>query len=475
MSIMVANVKSLFKELQWHQFSEYSLLALLAITLPLSWRIALWCLILLCANTLVRIFVTRHIGNPALDRPTRICLCLMILFYLVYAASALYSSQSGEALSTITMMLPLLLFPLIFLLTDTQYLTRRHFSLLTYLLTTILTVRFIIMLIRSAFHSIDTQLYSSTTNLITTLLTQLVTPAIQALPFPELGKLIAIPPFRIAAHLFNNTPFEHLKSYLFDPLHHNYLALYILTAIALLYTELLRHWHSSRWHHARWFVILDIGLLSAYILLSGSRSGMVAWMLLSITCFLHLAINKHLWRTLAIILATITVIIGITYWASPSTYNRVTSTVNNLRNGEQGDIRQSLWQCGVETIKDRPIFGYGCDGYWDTLFQQYRARNCLGSSISGLSTHNQYIETTLATGVLGLSVMLAMMLVPVLLAVRRRKRNLPMVLFTVIYATCIFFEASFGRQMGLLFIGFWYCIILLYPLLSPTTTITEVG
>ena len=464
MSILAANVKPLFKELQWHQASEYSLLALLAVSLPLSWRLVLWCLILLCANTLARIFATRHVGNPALDRPTRICLCLMMLFYLVYALSGIYSNNPHEALSTISTMLPLLLFPLVFLLTDTRYLTRRHLSLLTYLMAATLTVRFIIMLIRSAFHTIDTQLFSSTTDLITTLLAQLVTPAVQSLPFPELGKVIAIPPFRAVAHLLNNTMFDSRPTYLFDPLHHNYLALYILTTIALLYTELTRHWHTPRWHRLRWFIILDIALLSAYILLSGSRSGMVAWVLLFIACLAHLAIARHQWRTIGIILAIVALLIGVTYWASPKTYSRVTSTARDLHRGDESDLRQSLWQSGLEIAKERPLFGYGCDGYWEALFQQYRSHDHLGASISGLSTHNQYLETTLVAGLVGLSAMLAMILIPALLSLRRPHRNLPMILFTVAYAACIFFEATFGRQMGLLFIGFWYCLILLYPL-----------
>lgn len=471
MSILAANLKPLFKELQWHQASEYSLLALLAVSLPLSWRIALWCLILLCANTLIRIFATRHVGNPALDRPTRICLCLMMLFYLVYALSGIYSNNPHEALSTISTMLPLLLFPLLFLLTDTRYLTRRHLSLLTYLLAATLTIRFLVMLTRSAFHTLDTQLFSGSTNLIATLLAQLVTPAIQSLPFPELGKIIAIPPFRAAAHLFDNTVFDKHPAYLFDPLHHNYLALYILTAIALLYTELVRHWHSPRWHCLRWLVILDIALLSAYILLSRSRSGMVAWVLLFVACLVYLAVGRRKWRTLGITLAATALIIGITYLASPKTYSRVTDTAKSLSSGEEGDIRQTMWQSALATVKQRPLFGFGCDGYWETLFEQYRTHDCFTASVGQLSTHNQYLETTLVAGLAGLSVMLAMILVPVVLAFRRPRRNLPMILFTVVYATCISFEATFGRQMGLLFIGFWYCLILLYPLsprLQPT-------
>ena len=472
MSILAANVKPLFKELQWHQASEYSLLALLAVSLPLNWRLALWCLILLCANTLVRIFATRHVGNPALDRPTRICLCLMMLFYLVYALSGIYSNNPHEALSTISTMLPLLLFPLVFLLTDTRYLTRSHLSLLTYLMAATLTARFIIMLIRSAFHTIDTQLFSSTTDLITTLLAQLVTPAVQSLPSPGLGKMIAIPPFRAVAHLLDNTMFDSRPTYLFDPLHHNYLALYILTTIALLYTELTRHWHAPRWHRLRWFVILDIALLSVYILLSRSRSGMVAWVLLFVACLIHLAVGRHQWRTIGITLAATALIIGITYWASPKTYSRITDTAKSLSSGEEGDIRQTMWQSALATVKQRPLFGFGCDGYWEPLFEQYRTHDCYTASAKQLSTHNQYLETMLVAGLFGLSAMLAMLLIPALLSLRRPHRNLPMILFTVAYAACIFFEATFGRQMGLLFIGFWYCLILLYPL-SPSTQPTD--
>ena len=111
MSTRAAFVKHLFQGLRWYEASEYALLMLFIVSISIQWHIALWCLILLCANTLIKIIVTRHIGNPALNRPTRVCLGLMMLFYIVYAISGTYSSQPDEALSTASMMLPLLLFP----------------------------------------------------------------------------------------------------------------------------------------------------------------------------------------------------------------------------------------------------------------------------------------------------------------------------------------------------------------------------
>lgn len=471
MNIRAAFAKHLFQGLRWFEASEYALLMLFVVSIPIQWHIALWCLILLCANTLVKIIATRHIGNPALDRPTRTCLGLMMLFYLLYAISGTYSSQPSEALSTASTMLPLLLFPLIFLLGDTRYLHPRRLSALAYLLAATLTLRFIVMLIRSAFHSADSQLFTGLTDTFATLLVQAASLLTRQTPFPQLDYPVLLIPIRAIAHLLGGTPFEHIKPYQFNPLHHNYLALYLLTAIALLYTGLVRHWHSPRWHRARWFVLADILLLSVYILLSDSRSGIVAWALLATTCLLHLAFGKKRWRTIAIIIATTALLIGLSYLASPKTYNRITDTAKDILSGEQGDVRQTLWLSGLSTAKERPLFGYGCDGYWDALFEQYRAHDCLNATIQQFSTHNQYLETALATGLVGLSVMLAMIAMPVVLALRRPRRNLPMLLFTVVYAACIFFEATFGRQMGLLFISCWYCLILLFPLSpSPQST-----
>ena len=455
-----ATVRHLFHGLKWHQATEYALLMLLALSVPLNWRLALWCLILLCANTIIRIFITRRIGNPALSRHDRICLGLMILFYFLYAVSTNYSSNPSEALSTLSTMLPLILFPLIFLLTDTSHLHRSHFDLLAYLLAAVLTLRFLVMVIRSAFHSIDSTLFNGFTDTFATLLAQISAWATRATPFEPLNQLLALVPVRATAHLFNDTPFESLRAYQFDPLHHNYLALYILTAIALLYSLLVRHWKAPRWRMARWIVVGDIALLATYVLLSDSRSGMVVMLLLAIVCLTHLTLKLRQWRTTGIILATLAVLIGASYWASPKTYQHITFTAHRMLRGEEGDIRQTMWQGGMAAIKERPLFGYGCDGYWDALMHHYRANECYEASAKQFSTHNQYLETTLATGLVGLAVLLAMIILPVLLALRRPRHNLPMILFTVVYACCLFFETTFGRQMGLLFIPFWYAILL---------------
>ncbi|MBQ6068743.1 MAG: O-antigen ligase family protein [Bacteroidales bacterium] len=459
MNALATTIKQLFKGMKWFETSEYVLLMLLVVALPIYWQLGVWMLAMLCVNMVVKIVATRRIGNPALWRATRVCLYLMMLVYLLYAASILYTSQPREAVSTITMMLPLLLFPLLTLLGDTRYITRRHISTLVYLLAAVLSLRFVVMLVRSLFHTIDSQLFSGLTELMASSLAGIASYIAHASPIPILGENVALLPVQAAAHLFVGTPLEKLPQYKFDPLHHNYLSLYLLTAVALLYCQLVHHWHQPSWKKCRWVVVADMATLSTYVLLSGSRSGVVIWTLLAAACFIHMTFCLHRWRVVGITVAAIALLVGCSYWASPKTYERITSTAHSLLTGQQGDVRQELWSSGLETARKHLLIGYGCDGYWETLFKQYHADESFYASNTGLSTHNQYIETLLATGIVGLAALILMVLVPVVLALRPPPGHLSLILFTLVYAASFFFEAMLGRQMGLLFISVWYCIL----------------
>ena len=55
--------------------------------------------------------------------------------------------------------------------------------------------------------------------------------------------------------------------------------------------------------------------------------------------------------------------------------------------------------------------------------------------------------------------LLAMVILPAATALRRRSRNLPMLLFTIVYGGFLMFEVMFGRQMGLLFICWWFGVL----------------
>ena len=407
---------SLIAPLRWYEQVEYCLMALMAVALPIHWRLGLWGLVLLLVFTLVKSVTTHRIGNPSLTRPIRICLYLMMLYYLVHVCSVAYSSDPQEGWAIVGLKLPLLLLPLYFLLSDTSYLRREHVSAFTYLLAGTLTVRFLIMAVRAV-----------------------------------IGYL-------------NGTPISLLVDFHFDPLHHNYMALYLLTATALLYVELVRHTDDPRWRLGRWLLAADMVVLMMYLVILGSRSGLVILALLAAACLAHLAFVRKRWMLTGLTVAALVAMIGVSYLAMPTLYWRIIYSVEKIAAGEQGDGRQVMWKCGAEALKGHELIGYGCGGYWDVLHERYVAHDFAeGYTHEKYSTHNQYLETALSTGLVGLILLLAMVIMPIVLAICKPRRNLPMMLFSIVYALCIVFEATFGRQMGLLFVGWWYGILLLNP------------
>lgn len=395
---------------------EYALMLLMTVAVAIHWTAGVWCMAALILVAAAKCIVTRRIGNPALSRSAKVSMWLMIALWVLHAVSALYSSHPDEAWSRAMMMLPMLLLPLLFLLDDLSYLRRQHLSALVFLLAGVLTVRFGLMLCRAVYHYFYTGI-----------------PLGQMLDYHE---------------------------YHFDYMHHNYMSMYLIATIALLYAEVARCWHRPEWRRWRWAVAADMLLLSGYMVIMGSRSGLVVFALMAGACLLHMALVRKRWAATGAVLALLLVAVGASYAVAPRMYWRIVYSAEKMLAGEPGDGRQIMWQCGMELVEGHELIGWGCDGYWEALRERYRAHDFAeGYEPERYNTHNQYLETLIALGMMGAVVLVAMVVMPAVVALRRHSRNLPMLLFTVVYAGCLVFEVMFGRQMGLLFICWWYGVL----------------
>lgn len=395
---------------------EYALMLLMTVAVAIHWTAGVWCMAALIMVSTAKCIVTRKIGNTALSRSAKVSMWLMIALWVLHAVSALYSSHPDEAWSRAMMMLPMLLLPLLFLLDDLSYLRRLHLSALVFLLAGVLTVRFGLMLCRAVYHYFYTGI-----------------PLGQMLDYHE---------------------------YHFDYMHHNYMSMYLIATIALLYAELARYWTRPSWHRWRWAVAADILLLAGYMVVMGSRSGLLVCAVLVVACLMHLALVRKRWVATGVVVAVLLVAVGTSYAVAPQLYWRIVYSANKMLAGEPGDGRQIMWQCGMELVEGHEMWGRGCDGYWEELRERYRAHDFAeGYEPERYNTHNQYLETLIALGVVGTAVLLAMVILPAATALRRRSRNLPMLLFTIVYGGFLMFEVMFGRQMGLLFICWWFGVL----------------
>ncbi|MBM7456308.1 O-antigen ligase [Oceanisphaera litoralis] len=101
------------------------------------------------------------------------------------------------------------------------------------------------------------------------------------------------------------------------------------------------------------------------------------------------------------------------------------SIASNNMNTSIG-IRLQLWQRGWSYIMQSPLLGTGTAGYLKKIEQDKNAGliTPIAAPVSGSHFHNQYIDTLVRTGALGLVVLLTWMLLPAWLLHKHKNRKL---------------------------------------------------
>jgi O-antigen ligase len=129
--------------------------------------------------------------------------------------------------------------------------------------------------------------------------------------------------------------------------------------------------------------------------------------------------------------------------------------------GKYYDARVAINITALKTIADRPVFGYGAGDGPDALVERYGVEGYQSLKEQHLNAHNQYTETALAVGVVGLLVMLWWLVMPLIVAWRRKSGQWEVLVLTFIVMFSFLFESILERQMGAQFVALLYAIMIL--------------
>lgn len=115
-----------FHNLKPFQLIEYICMALLAYVMPISWRIATYVMAALFVSAVLKgIFEEGFAPNPK-QCNNKAVYVVFIAFWVMYAVSFLYSDNSAEARLQIGKKLSFLLFPIFFLCSNLSYLNKER-------------------------------------------------------------------------------------------------------------------------------------------------------------------------------------------------------------------------------------------------------------------------------------------------------------------------------------------------------------
>lgn len=392
----------------WYNKLQFTAMLLAVAGVAIDWHVGLWTALGFGGVSVVclvaQIATRHHVGNRALRAPMRWGLLAVVVYWLLLLASVLYSKDLSAASDVLVLKATLLIFPLVLLLTDTSWLGSAHLRALGYVLVTALIGVFLYHIGVAVGKVIDG------------------------------SKLASL-----------------LRESQFDGRHHTYTALYLAVALLFAYYELYTRWRVlPRWW--RGLLLAAVPLMILYTVIVNSRAGMLVLYAIEAFCVLHFAITRRRWGwalLLAALLAGYTV--GVEK-ALPGHSERIAKTVSDV----SSDVRIQIYENDLDVSMESPIVGYGAGDYQQELNDEYKTK---GKKYH-FNAHNQYFESLLSTGFVGLAVLLFWLFWPLWLAWRAvRRRMMRGAAFWIVFMLtfCIafnfMFESMLERQMGLLFIG----------------------
>jgi O-antigen ligase len=183
-------------------------------------------------------------------------------------------------------------------------------------------------------------------------------------------------------------------------------------------------------------------------------------------------------KSLKVVIPTLTILIAfpiIAFMSSQKLQNRFSSVFNtefrydnpnpiNHFNAEQSDdnwnsftARIATWSCALEVFKTSPIVGHGVGDHFDELIKEYENKNFILGLKEQYNTHNQYFDISIATGMIGLIILILFFTFPIYKGLKTN--NALLVGMSTLLAISALTENILNRSQGIIIIAVIYLLI----------------
>ncbi|MBD2773262.1 O-antigen ligase family protein [Iningainema tapete] len=155
----------------------------------------------------------------------------------------------------------------------------------------------------------------------------------------------------------------------------------------------------------RWFALAVLCLVFILILLSQSKTGLVAFILLLLQMPLYTIAKQKRMRALHMVF----VLLLLTTVAIIFSLNLETIVVDFLGKNLEFNGRTPVWELAIEKGMERPFLGYGYNGFWTSEASDFIIMNTwygLSEAVANRTlifhAHNSFIDIFLQLGLIGL-------------------------------------------------------------------------
>lgn len=339
---------------------------------------------------------------------------LFLIFFSLHIIGVFNSSNKDSALFDIQIKLPMLILPLIFIFLPKNFLTKDKFWLYA--------LSIIAGLIITIFYCFS---------------------------------------FGIVRAVSNSLPLlpEIIYTKLSASFHPSYLSLFASTGLVLTYKIPLNNIFPN-FNKSGLIKSIIIVLISIFLIMLNSRTGFI----LMVISYLWILIDMFFVRkrkVLAISTALIVSLSLVFVLSSDILSQRYNNAINNI--GQTNNIepemssmsqRNFIYSNSLNLISENIVFGVGTGDVKSTFENLYEKENVHFHSY--LNAHNQYLQTTIALGLIGLLILLSLFFFPMIKMIRE-KEFFFLTIFLLIGFSFLF-ESMLERNMGTYFFALIYVL-----------------
>jgi O-antigen ligase len=210
------------------------------------------------------------------------------------------------------------------------------------------------------------------------------------------------------------------------------------------------------------FYSLSVIFLLFNVLVS-SRSGiLVFFVIFGVYFLIYKATSVRVFIQNAVILLTFIFFSFIVLFSNPITKDRILSVVSSdyistSSNFSNQNIRFEIWNSAISLIKISPVLGQGIGDYEELLYKTYRQDNFTQGWENKYNAHNQYLETTLQIGLVGLIILLLYFVKGFIHSYKIKNFEYMLILLTFLIGFCT--ESMFNRQWGIVSFTLFTCFV----------------
>jgi len=375
---------------------------LVAFLIPLSHKITIYAIMLFVLSWLLS-------GQWIQNAKTAIkksLFIILITFFLLHLVGLLYSTNMHAGWFDIEVKLTMILFPLVFFLSDFLTEQKRKYLLLTFVTGTALGM---FMCVGAAF-------------------------------------------YEYYANNVNN--FFYMKLSIFH--HPTYFAMYICFSLATI-LKYLFYDESEFSKFVKSIFIILIFLFAVFIYMLSSKAGIIIYFITLATMSVPALFkkNKRIFASFILLFAVFQIWFSLTQNMRFETVSKSLATAEeNVTTAESNGVRVLIYEAAIYIIKSNYVVGVGTGDIKDELMLEYKVRNMKGAFENKLNAHSQFLETFIGQGIAGISLLLLIFLVPFISSVK--SKNWLLMTFVILVALNFLTESMLNTQAGVVFFALFY-------------------